>query len=198
MVDEDIVIGYVLGYNDGAGAGGGVLIEKSVTENGRYIAKDDNADGYNIFNVNVNLKKAFEDGYRFGYDKGYDDGKNGEPSDDTPPEVSVSDIRPLEDGYDYPFLTTVSPDGKYTQVMYGVRTIDVDLAMYYYVDTYFNGKLSRHDRVLICPGLGNPGNTPTLNADGSVTILTRWEDGTSKTEVWGPYLNYTDNTIWSV
>ena len=34
-------------------SGGGVLVEKSVTENGIYLASDDNADGYSSVDVDV-------------------------------------------------------------------------------------------------------------------------------------------------
>ncbi|MBO4734831.1 MAG: hypothetical protein J5614_00405 [Paludibacteraceae bacterium] len=37
----------------GGGGGGGSLIEKSITENGLYKAKDDNAKGYSSVDVNV-------------------------------------------------------------------------------------------------------------------------------------------------
>ncbi len=38
---------------DPSGGGGGSLIEKSITENGLYKAKDDNAKGYSSVDVNV-------------------------------------------------------------------------------------------------------------------------------------------------
>ena len=46
MVDEDIVIGYILGYNDGTASGSSTIISKSITKNGTYHAADDNADGF--------------------------------------------------------------------------------------------------------------------------------------------------------
>lgn len=46
--------------------GGGSLIEKSITENGLYKAKDDNAKGYSSVDVNVS-GGGVGDGYTAGY-----------------------------------------------------------------------------------------------------------------------------------
>lgn len=202
MVDEDFVMGYVVGYNDGTCTGSGVIIEKTITKNGTYYAADDNADGFDPVHINVPKMTKEE------LDKLIEwiiEQIMPQLPDDTPepdiPEIDVGDLRPTIDGYDYPFLTAVSPDGRTTQVMYGiVEQTEYGPNKFYYVDTFVDGVLVSHECVLEIPGYGQiPGYTAQLNSDGTVTATARWEDGTSQTSVLGPYIGWADGkTVWSI
>ena len=114
------------------------------------------------------------------------------------PEIVVGDLRPTIDGYGKPFLLSTADDGKTSQVMYGVdETHSSGLpAKHYYVDTFVNGVLSRHDSVLIVPDEGGS-NSSHMNSDGAITVISTTSTGQQDTRIWGPYV--TGNaTVWSV
>lgn len=56
------IAGYLLGLSEG-----GTIVEKSITANGTYYAKDDNADGFDPINVKVPSKynDGFSDGIKY-------------------------------------------------------------------------------------------------------------------------------------
>ena len=193
MVDEDFVMGYVCGFNDVK------IIEKTITANGTYHAADDGADGFDpvIVNVDGMSQKDIDDLMDWLIDQIMPQLPDGTP-EPVLPEIVVGDLRPTVDGYDKPFLLSKSDDGQTSQVMYGVNeTHSSSLpAKHYYVDTFVNGVLSRHDSVLIVIDEGGS-NSSHMNSDGTVTVVTTYASGESKTEIWGPYV--TGNaTVWSV
>ena len=201
LVDEDIVIGYVLGYNDGAEAGGGTIISKTITKNGTYHAADDNADGFDPVTVNVRglSQKDVDDLIQWVIDQI----KPQLPDDTeiTPPTIDAdSDYAPSMDGADYPYLVSVSADGRMHEVMYGV-VVDTKYgpSKMYYVDLYADGKLIRHDGKLEVTEYGTiPGKTAKLLSNGAVEVTSRWADGTTKAQTWGPYLSYSNATVWAI
>lgn len=202
MVDEDFVMGYVVGYNDGTGTGSGVIVEKTITKNGTYHAADDNADGFDPINVNVPKMTKEE------LDKLIEwiiEQIMPQLPDDTPkpdiPEIDVGDLRPSIDGYDWPYLTAVSPDGRTTQIMYGiVKQTEYGPSKFYYVDTFVDGLLVSHEGKLEVSNYGQiPGATAQMNSDSTVTVTSRWEDGTTQSSVWGPYIGWADGKMyWSI
>ena len=194
MVDEDFVMGYVCGFNDVK------IIEKTITQSGTYHAADDGADGFDPVIVNVDgMSQEDIDGLMdWLLDQIMPQLPDGTP-EPVLPEIVVGDLRPTVDGYDKPFLLSEADDGKTSQVMYGVSETysSSDLpARHYYVDTFVNGVLSRHDSALIVVDEGRS-NSSHINSDGTVTVVTTFSSGESKTKIWGPYV--TGNaTVWSV
>ena len=196
MVDEDFVMGYVVGQNNVN------IIEKTITQSGTYHAADDGADGFDPVIVNVNglSQKDLDDLIDWVIDQIMPQLPDGTPVPEIP-EIDVGDIRPTLDGYDKPFLMSVSADGKTSQVMYGIGgTYETTGQPYkmYYVDTFVNGVLSTHLRVLEVPDEG-VSNASHINSDGSITVVTTFSNGTSKTNVWGPYIGGSGSTtVWSI
>ena len=212
MVDEDIVIGYILGYN---GKPDKTIIGKSITKNGTYHAADDNADGFDPVTVNVRglSQKDIDDLIKWVIDQ-----LKPQLPDDTPelvpPEITVndSDLKPSLDGCDRPYLTAVSQDGKYTYVMYGMPEgkrwpNEIGLSKQYYVDTFFNGRLVSHKGVCSVVNIPasatdpNPENTYLsiaweLRQDGTIKI-THSLRGTLEYEIKGPYISG-DAVVWNV
>ena len=200
MVDEDIVIGYVLGYNDGTAAGSSTIISKSITKNGTYHAADDNADGYDPVIVKVKLsQKEIDDLIEWVIDQIKPQLPDG--TEISPPDVDAdNDYAPSVDGADRPYLVSVSADGRMHEVMYGVA-VDTKYgpSKMYYVDLYADGKLIRHDGKLEVTEYGTiPGKTAKLLSNGAVEVTSRWANGTSKTQTWGPYLTYRNATVWAI
>ena len=200
VVDEDFVMGYTCGYNEGGGVG--VIIEKTISKNGTYYAADDNADGFDPVHINVPKLTKEE------LDKLIEwiiEQIMPQLPDDTPkpdiPEIDVGDLRPSIDGYDWPYLTAVSPDGRTVQLLYGVlRQTEYGPSKLYYVDTFVDGVLVSHEGKLEIPSYGQiPGYTAQINSDGTITATARWEDGTSQTSVNGPYIGWADGKMyWSI
>lgn len=200
MFDEDIVIGYVLGYNDGTAAGGGTIISKTITKNGTYHAADDNADGYDPVIVKVKLsQKEIDDLIEWVIDQIKPQLPDG--TEISPPDVDAdNEFEPSVDGADRPYLVSVSADGRMHEVMYGV-VVDTKYgpSKIYYVDLYADGKLIRHDNKLEVTEYGTiPGSTAKLLSNGAVEVTSRWANGTSKTQTWGPYLSYSNATVWAI
>lgn len=211
MVDEDIVIGYILGYN---GKPDKTIIGKSITKNGTYHAADDDADGFDPVTVNVKgiSQKDIDDLIEWVIDQI----KPQLPDDTeiTPPEITVPDddaCKPSLDGYDHPYLTTVSQDGKYTYVMYGMPECkrypnELGLSKLYYVDKYLNGRLVEHKAVTVVvnipasPTDPNPTNTYLsisweLRQDGTIKII-HSNKGVTSVEIKGPYISG-DSVVWN-
>ena len=200
MVDEDIVIGYVLGYNDGTASGSGTIVSKSITKNGTYHAADDNADGFDPVIVKVKLsQKEIDDLIEWVIDQIKPQLPDG--TEISPPDVDAdNDYAPSVDGADRPYLVSVSADGRMHEVMYGV-VVDTKYgpSKMYYVDLYADGKLIRHDGKLEVPNYGSiPGSTSKLLSNGKVEVTSHYADGTSKTQTWGPYLTYRNATVWAI
>ena len=201
MVDEDIVIGYILGYNDGTVSGSSTIISKSITKNGTYHAADDNADGFDPVIVNVKgiSQKDIDDLIQWVIDQITPQLPDDAP-EITPPDIDAdNDYAPTIDGADRPYLVSVSADGRMHEVMYGV-VVDTKYgpSKMYYVDLYADGKLIRHDGKLEVTEYGTiPGKTAKLLSNGAVEVTSRWADGTSKTQTWGPYLTYRNATVWA-
>ena len=195
MNDEDFVMGYAVGFNDVK------IVEKTITKNGTYRAADDGADGFDpvIVNVDGMSQEDINDLMDWLIDQIMPQLPDGTP-EPVLPEIVVGDLRPTVEGYDKPYLTAVSPDGRTTQIMYGiVEQTEHGPNKVYYVDTFEDGVLARHGKALTVQGYGQiPGNTAQLNSDGTVTVTARWEDGTSKTKVWGPFITDSGNTVWSI
>ena len=203
MADEDIVIGYILGYNDGTAAGSSTIISKSITKNGTYHAADDNADGFDPVTVNVRglSQKDVDDLIEWVIDQI----KPQLPDDTeiTPPTIDAdSDYAPSMDGADYPYLTAVSADGQYHQVMYGVYSPPGNAYkdnMVYYVDTYRDGQLVTHKIVLRVPDYGKmPGSMSSIQSDGSIKVTGYTSSGSTTTSTWGPYINAGYTTVWAI
>ena len=195
MVDEDFVMGYVCGFNDVK------IVEKTITANGTYHAADDGADGFDPVTVNVDgmSQKDIDDLMDWIIDQIMPQLPDGTP-EPVLPEIVVGDLRPTVDGYGKPFLLSTADDGKTSQVMYGVDETNSSSgrpARHYYVDTFVNGVLSSHNSVLIVPDEGL-GNSSHINSDGTVTVVTTYSSGESKTEIWGPFITGSGNTVWSV
>ena len=200
MVDEDIVIGYVLGYNDDTAAGSSTIISKSITKNGTYHAADDNADGYDPVIVKVKLsQKEIDDLIEWVIDQIKPQLPDG--TEISPPDVDAdNDYAPSVDGADRPYLVSVSADGRMHEVMYGVA-VDTKYgsSKMYYVDLYADGKLIRHDNKLEVTEYGTiPGKTAKLLSNGAVEVTSRWADGSTKTQTWGPWLSYSNATVWAI
>ena len=194
MVDEDFVMGYILGSNDSKG----VIVEKTITKNGTYHALDDNADGFDPVNVNVpkmtqeELDKLIE----WIIEQIMPQLPDGTP-EPVLPEIIVGDLRPTVDGYDKPFLLSKSADGKTAQVMYSVKEPYGDgMAEVYYVDTFGDGVLRNHHKALIVPGDTDHSH---INADGTVSVLNTTSTGDQFTTIWGPFITDSGNTtVWSI
>ena len=201
MNDEDFVLGYVCGYNEGGGVG--VIAEKTISKNGTYHAADDNADGFDpvIVNVPKLTKEELDQLIEWVIDQIMPQLPDGTPEPEIP-EIDVGDLRPsIDDGYDWPYLTAVSPDGRTSQIMYGiVEQTEYGTSKFYYVDTFVDGVLVRHESKHQVPNYGQiPGNTAQMNSDGTVTVTARWEDGTTQTTVWGPYIGWVGgNMSWNI
>ena len=198
MVDEDIVIGYVLGYNDGAGAGGGTIISKTIVKNGTYHAADDNADGYDPVIVKVKMsQQEIDDLIEWVIDQIEPQLPDG--TEINPPAVDAdNEFEPSVDGADYPYLVGVSADGKYSQVMYSIVGKD-NLGTYktVYVDFYVNGMLARHDAKQTI--YDYPLNSMTIQSDGTVRVIIRKADGTVVNDTtYGSYINSTYTTVWAI
>lgn len=195
MVDEDFVMGYVCGFNDVK------IVEKTITANGTFHAADDGADGFDpvIVNVDGMSQKDIDDLLNWLIDQIMPQLPDGTP-EPVLPEIIVGDLRPTVDGYGKPYLTAVSPDGRTTQIMYGVvEQTEYGPTKIYYVDTFVDGVLATHESVLRIPNYGQiPGNTDQLNSDGTVIVTGRSENGTTQTSVWGPYITGSGNTVWSI
>lgn len=190
MVDEDFVMGYVCGQNDVK------IVEKTIIANGTYHAADDGADGFDpvIVNVDGMSQKDIDDLLNWLIDQIMPQLPDGTP-EPVLPEIIVGDLRPTVDGYDKPYLLCEADDGKTSQVMYGVGEMyNGSPATVYYVDTFVNGVLSRHDSVLI---VTENGHSSHINSDGTVTVVTTYSSGESTTEIWGPYVTG-NTTVWSV
>ena len=194
MNDEDFVMGYVCGQNDVK------IVEKTITENGTYHAADDNADGFDPVHINVPglTKEELDKLIEWIIQQIMPQLPDGTP-EPVLPEIVVGDLRPTVDGYDKPFLLSESDDGKTSQVMYGVSEIDSSGSptKHYYVDTFVNGVLSRHNSVLIIPNEGVT-NSSHINSDGTVTVVRTPVGGESTTKTYGPYITGSGNTVWSI
>ena len=195
MVDEDFVMGYVVGQNDVK------IVEKTITASGTYHAADDGADGFDpvIVNIDGMSQKGIDDLINWIIDQIMP-----QLPDETPvpvlPEITVGELRPSIEGYDRPFLLCMSADGRSAEVMYGVMGPDIaELpTKHYYVDTFSDGVLSRHLRVLYVRGEGDGIHSQIL-ADGSVSTTVTFDDGTQKTTISGPYITDSGNTtVWCV
>lgn len=201
MNDEDFVMGYVCGYNEGGGVG--VIVEKTISKNGTYHAADDNVDGFDpvIVNVPKMTKEELDDLIDWVIDQIMPQLPDGTPEPEIP-EIDVGDLRPsIDDGYDWPYLTAVSPDGRTSQIMYGIaEQTEYGPSKFYYVDTFVDGVLVRHEVKLQVTNYGQiPGNTAQMNSDGTVTVTARLADGTSQTSVSGPYIGWVGgNMSWSI
>ena len=194
MVDEDFVLGYVCGFNDVK------IVEKTITSSGTYHAADDGADGFDPVIVNIDgiSQKDLDDIMAWLIEQIIPQLPDGTP-EPVPPEIVVGDLRPTVDGYDKPFLLCEADDGKTSYVMYGVSETDSSgrPAKHYYVDTFVNGVLSRHDSVLIIPNEGVT-NSSHINSDGTVTVVITPVGGGSVTRTYGPYITGSGNTVWSI
>lgn len=195
MVDEDFVMGYVCGYNDVK------IAEKTITKNGTYYAKDDDADGYDPVIVDVDgldddkLKELIDIITGLIQDQ-IDEDWTGEdpPPEISPPEITVGDIRPIDPNADPLYLTSVSADGETVEVLYGVGITYNGLpAKQYCVDTYRNGVFSTHNVALIVPN----GVTSRINSDGTITAISTTSSGTTVTRVYGPYVSG-NSIVWSI
>lgn len=198
--DEDFVMGYICGYNEGGGVG--VIVEKTITKNGTYHGADDNADGFDPVTVNVPkmTEEELDELIEWIIEQIMPQLPDGTPEPEIP-EIYVGDLRPSIDGYDWPYLTAVSPDGRTTEIMYGiVEQTEYGTSKFYYVDTFVDGVLVRHEAKLQVPSYGQiPGNTAQMNSDGTVTVTARSEDGTIQTNVRGPYIGWVGgNMSWSI
>ena len=197
VVDEDFVMGYVVGQNNVN------IIEKTITQSGTYHAADDGADGFDPVIVNANglSQKDLDDLIDWLIDQIMPQLPDGTPVP-TIPDIDVSNnLRPVIEDCDKPFLTNVSADGETTQIMYGiVKQTEYGQSKFFYVDTYVSGRLVSHGWELEVSGYGQvPGATAQLNSDGSVTVTERWDDGTSRTTVYGPYIGGAGSTtVWSI
>ena len=197
MVDEDFVMGYVVGQNNVN------IIEKTITQSGTYHAADDGADGFDPVIVNANglSQKDLDDLIDWLIDQIMPQLPDGTPVPNIP-DIDVSnELRPVIEDCDKPFLTNVSADGKTTQIMYGVvRDSGYGPNKFFYVDTYVDGRLVSHERELEVTDYGQvPGNSAQLNSDGSVTVTSTWDDGTSRTTVYGPFIGGAGTTtVWSI
>lgn len=177
MVDEDIVIGYVLGYNDGYDAGyadgkndGGGLSQKDIDDLIQWV----------IDQITPQLP-------------------DGTP-EITPPTIDAdNDFAPSIDGADHPYLVSASADGGWHEVMYGVLVdTEYGTSKYYYVDLYADGTLIRHEHMCEVGSYGHkPGSTSRLLSDGRVEVTSYNSDGTSETSIWGSYLSY-DAAVWAM
>ena len=200
MIDEDIVIGYILGYN---GKSDKTIISKSITKNGTYHAADDNADGFDPVTVNVRglSQKDVDDLIQWVIDQ-----ITPQLPDDTeitPPTIDAdNEYAPSMDGADRPYLTAVSEDGQYHQVMYGVYSPPGDAykdQMVYYVDTYRDGQLVTHTTALRVPDYGKmPGSMSSIQSDGSIKVTGYTSSGSTTTSTWGPYINAAYATVWAI
>ena len=200
MNDEDFVMGYVCGYNEGGGAG--VIAEKTISKNGTYHAADDNADGFDpvIVNVPKMTQEELNQFIEWIIDQIMPQLPDGTP-EPVPPEVIAGETRPTLEGTDVPYLTAVSPDGRTSQIMYGIaEQTEYGTSKFYYVDTFVDGVLARHEYKLEVTNYGQiPGNTAQMNSDGTVTVTARLADGTTQTTVWGPYIGWVGgNMSWSI
>lgn len=198
MVDEDIVIGYILGYNDGTAAGSSTIISKSITKNGTYHAADDNADGYDPVIVKVKMsQKEIDDLIEWVIDQIKPQLPDG--TEISPPDVDAdNEFEPSVDGADYPYLVGASSDGKYHQVMYSiVGTENLRTYKTVYVDLYINGMLVRHDPKHTIHDY--PLNSLDILPDGKVHVIIRKADGTVINDTThGPYINSTYATVWAI
>ena len=194
MVDEDFVMGYVCGFNDVK------IVEKTITANGTYRAADDGADGFDpvIVNVDGMSQKDIDDLMDWLLDQIMPQLPDGTP-EPVLPEIVVGDLRPTVDGYDKPFLLSEVDDGKTSQVMYGVNETDSTgrPIRHYYVDIFLNGVLYRHNSALIVSDEG-AGNSSHINSDGTITVVKTYASGESRTEIWGPFITGSGNTVWSI
>lgn len=198
MIDEDIVIGYILGYNNAAGAGGGTIISKTIVKNGTYHAADDNADGYDPVIVKVKMsQQEIDDLIEWVIDQIEPQLPDG--TEINPPTVDAdSEFEPSVDGADYPYLVGASSDGKYHQVMYSIVGKD-NLGTYktVYVDFYVNGMLARHDVKQTI--YDYPLNSMTILPDGRVRVIIRKADGTVVNDkIYGSFINSTYATVWAI
>ena len=197
MVDEDFVMGYVTGYNDGAGAGG-TIISKTITKNGTYHAVDDNADGYDPVIVKVKLsQKEIDDLIEWVIDQIEPQLPDG--TEITPPAIDAdNEFEPSVDGADRPYLVGASSDGKYHQVMYSIVGTD-SLGTYKtaYLDLYVNGMLVRHEQKMAV--YDYPLNSLTVQSDGTVRVIVRKADGTVVNDkTYGSYINAAYATVWAI
>ena len=190
MVDEDFVMGYVCGFNDVK------IIEKTITQSGTYHAADDGADGFDpvIVNVDGMSQKDINDLMDWLLDQIMPQLPDGTP-EPVLPEIVVGDLRPTVDGYGKPFLLSEADDGKTSQVMYGVGEMYNGYpATVYYVDTFDNGVLREHKKVLTVYG---DNYSAHINSDGTITATTISATGTQSTNIYGPFV--TGNaTVWSI
>lgn len=195
--ETGVCVGYLLGHKADSG---GTIISKTITKNGTYHAADDNADGYNPVIVKVKMsQKEIDDLIEWVIDQVKPQLPDDAP-EITPPDIDAdNDYAPTIDGADRPYLVSVSADGRMHEVMYGV-VVDTKYgpSKIYYVDLYADGKLIRHDNELEVTEYGTiPGSTAKLLSNGAVEVTTRWANGTSRTQTWGPYLTYRNATVWA-
>ena len=195
-------MGYVCGYNDGAGAGVGTIISKTITKNGTYHAVDDNADGYDPVIVKAKMsQKEIDDLIEWVIDQIEPQLPDG--TEITPPAIDVdNEFEPSVDGADRPYLVGASSDGKYHQVMYSIVETELvgtenQTKKTAYLDLYVNGMLVRHEQKMSV--YDYPLNSLTVQSDGTVRVIIRKADGTVVNDkTYGSYINTAYATVWAI
>lgn len=202
MVDEDVVIGYVLGRNAVK------IAAKVITQNGVYHAADDGLNGFGPVTVDVaggltddELKKLINIIADLLNKQLADEWTGeGDPPILTPPDIIIGDLHPIEDGAEPLYITSAAAGSRYSYCVYGVvGTYNGRPAITFYTDTYYDGNLIWHTKSLTIPDYGTiPGSTATLNLDGTVTVVATFSDGTTRTTVYGPYTPSGYNNTWCI